>query len=398
MDEPRQPGGDRHQLDPAGERALDARLRAARPIVDADLLDPRAPVAVALMERAKALAAEHSSAAPPDVTVPRRARGSSRARHPVSPARRRRVAVMAIVAATVGVLAGAGGLLVTGLDVKDGRPVVHGPAPVAAAIEEVAAASEAATAGSGRATLAFERVGGTLDESGRGEVRFAGGDVEVALRYAGPDGAPGAEVLVRSVDGELYLLDGPPGSRRWVHDSGAGSAASGSSADLFRADPRTLLRTLRPEAGFEVVGVEEADGPDGQHGQEVHHLRSTTPGELATLNLGLGPIDARDVEQIDLWVGDDDVVQRLDLVLVAEQEFLELDGDEETYLGPEAPCQGETSVRVTEDDGSVSCRSLDDSRARTEQVTTRYSIRFHDLGTPVTITAPADAIDIEAVG
>jgi hypothetical protein len=376
---------------------LDARLRAARPVVDADLLDPTAPVAVALLERAKARTAEPADAEPRVGALAHCGRWPSRGRHPLLPARRRRVAV---VAAAVVTLAGAGGLLVTGLGVEDGRPVVRGPAPAAAAIEEMVAASEEATAGSGRATLDFERVGGGLDESGQGEVRFAGDDVAVALSYAAPDGAPRAEVLLRSVDGESYLLDGPPGNRRWVHDTGARSAATGSSADLFRADPRTLLRTLRPEAGFEVVGVEEADDADGRPGQEVRHLRSTTPGEMAGLNLGLGSIDAQDVEQIDLWVGGGNVVQRLDLVLVEEVEHVELSGEEETYLGPEVPCQGGDEARVTviEDDGSTSCRLLDRSRARTEQVTTRYSVHFHDLGAPITITPPADAIDVEAVG
>ncbi|HVF74054.1 MAG TPA: hypothetical protein VM938_03315 [Acidimicrobiales bacterium] len=277
------------------------------------------------------------------------------------------------VAAAAAVLAGA--VLAGQLDVGKDGVKVSGPPPVAADIARIASTSSAALTSSGRALVDFHMAQGTMAEQRlTGTVSFAGDDVEMVLTFA-PDGrGPGFEARNRTVDGQFYLYD----AGRWVRDT---NATGTQGRDLFSADPRTLLGALHAGAGFEVVGTETVDGV------ELRHLRATRVDQLPTLNLSMGPMDPKEVRSLEVWVGADDVVRRLDIGTVQ----LSTTSTEPPPTVVVRDADGKSRVKM----GPV---PADWPGAVTKEVRSTYSLRFTDIGAAITITAPKGAVDVAGQG
>lgn len=341
---------------PAPDRLLDD-LRTARPPLTEDACSPASPAASALFAR---LVRE------PDAPVHDRPRRRAR----------RLVAVPAIAAAALAAV-----LLVNGITVDRTGVSVTPPPPAAADIERIAATSATALRSSGRALVDFHLAQGTITEQRiTGTVAFSGDDVEMVLQFAPVAGrGSGFEARNRTVDGQFYLYDGPPDARRWYRDL---NASATRASDVFSADPRSLLAALHPGVAFEQVGTEQLDGAD------LRRLRATRIERLPELNLSLGPIDPTHVKGLDIWVGSDDIVRRLDLTLVQV----------ETRSGP-----GRTEVVV---DGDGKQRKVfvpadpgpGGQKGEDVEIRSSASIRFTDIGAPVVITAPAGAVDVRGQG
>jgi hypothetical protein len=313
--------------DPLAEDPLLAELRAARPEAPADLLDPGAPANAALLQ---AIVGE--------IDEPHRPRW-----------RRARPRIVAVAAAAA---------LVAGFVVA--WPF-GSPEPSAADVAHRAAVASASALDSGRATVTVTTETTTEGEApvpvpdpdsayrDTYEYRFAGDDVAVAMVLGDGSGYPGER---RIVDGEMYWHAGPDPSTPWFHRVDGGPARSD-----WTGDPRSLLATLESRAGFELVDDDTADG---------RHLRSTTPGNFAPRELGLGQaLDGAGevLTSLDVWVDGDGVVRRIDLGGSARFESM--------MSTPGHPDQLQSIVQ-----------------------TTAATVRFTDIGVPNTIEAPATSCDV----
>lgn len=229
----------------------------------------------------------------------------------------------------------------------------------------VSARSEEAMARSGRARISYLSNEGSVAEMRvEGLIEFAGKDVAMRLKFAGVEGRPGFMAENRTVDGEFYLLDGVPGQQQWIRDVGA---TTGS--DPFSIDPRNLLRVLDPSADFETVGV----------ARDVRHLRARSLDDIPEMNLGLGLSSDAEVTNLELWVGPDDIVQRLDF----DYDITE-DMGGPMYLKDESG----NRKRFVPPSGTPESRTYSSS----------YSVVFFDVGTDITIEAPAGAVDVAGQG
>jgi hypothetical protein len=288
------------------------------------------------------------------------------------PGRTRRIARYA--AAPVAAAALIAGLIAVSLPDTSPRTEPRqaaGPAkPVAVDMQRIAATSAAALH-SGKARVDIvSGIGSPMEQRISGLVLFSGDDLEMQLHFGPVAGrGDGFDAENRTVGGEFYLLDGPPNAKRWYHDTNAGG---GKGTDLFTADPRSLLATLGPVAGFTVVDT--ADG--------LRHLRATRLDQLPSLNLTMGPIDPREIELLDVWVGADDVVRKL------ETRLLHI---ERTESGP---------LLVKDGKGRVVRQvvPVDANQATTTETRTSYAIEFTEYGSPVEITPPAHAVDTAGKG
>jgi len=326
--------------------------------------------------------------------------------------------------------AAAVGLVAVGVGVVG----VDGPTPAAASIEDIVAATDAATRASGRATITYTDTwldGSQLTASG--DAAFAGDDVDLVFRDGElPDPLPtvddntivepgmeppevvASELRERVTAGDRYVSRVPLGDdAEWHTDNAAdiglgqgpgrlplgrspifGTLYGGSTDGWFDVDPRRLLEVLDPAADFTVVGEEEMDG------RTVTHLRASDPDALSDLDLdlGLGSLGKADVvEALDLWVDTDDVVHRIDVATTwnaRSPEFLFSDIGA-SYNEPGSPCPAgyrpltpaeEAEWSIGPVGATTPCLKVEDAIP----VEGSYSVRFNDLGTPVTITAPAD--------
>lgn len=334
-----------HDLDP-----VLAELRAARPDVDPTHTDAASPAAAALRTRIV-----QSSDPEGDVlALPRRPH-----------ARRTRwlaAAAAAVVVALVAVGAG-----VVGID---------GPQPASASIEDIAAATDQAARGSGKATITYEETwpdGRQVSTSG--EATFFGDDLDLTFRDEETlDGVP-FEYRQRVVDGEHYF------SSVQLGEDPMWGVSNGSPTDQnwFDIDPRLLFQMLEDEAGFTVVGEEELDG------RPVTHLRATNPDAVAGVNLGQASLgEAESLDALDLWV-DDDVVYRLDVALTRDAAADKIVFAEEGGTCPAGSTPTDFPI-IRGEEGSTPCL-VDVDPVWVEGA---YSVRFHDLGVPVTIEPPAN--------
>jgi hypothetical protein len=251
--------------------------------------------------------------------------------------------------------------------------VVTQTGPRTVDIALVAARSQDALRGTGRALVdSVNGRGLEWEQRARTSVAFDGDDLEMVMEYAGEQGRPGFTAHNRTVGGEFYLLDGPPGRQRWIHDT---NASGTRGADLFSLDPRTLCELLSESAEFEVV--DEQDG--------VKHIRATSVDHVPPLSFGEGPsgAEAEDVTRLELWIGPDDVVQRIDL---------DLERTETTR-------QGGKTILVPRSDGTMH-KMVDPNTGEMVTTTHRssYSVRFFDVGDPVQIVVPADAVPVAGQG
>ena len=245
------------------------------------------------------------------------------------------------------------------------------PAPPAAADVRQIATSSAAALRSGRALLTYVGSAGEVTEQRvTGTIAFAGDDLEMVMQFAPVAGrGSGFEAQNRTVDGTFYLYDGPPDARRWYRDT----ASTSRGTELFTVDPRSLLELLHPAVAFEVVepGV-------------VRHLRATRLDAMPSLNLSLGPLDPAHVRALDIWVGRDDVVRRLELRL------LQVETVAQPPIGITKTPDGKVEQTVRADATEL--------ETVTREVRSSYSIAFTDVGAPVSIVAPAGAVDVHAQG
>lgn len=348
--------------------ALD-RLRAARPELDDALLSPHTPGAQALMEEIVSMEASPAR--------------SSRTRKPLLVAAGATAAAIAIGVAAV---ATTGATHPSPRAGSTPKPQTTGRVAQLVNIRTIAARSNTALGASGRAQIRFDDPSGY--QSGTTDLTFSGSNVAMTIHFAGEAGRPGFDSQNMTVDGEFYLYTpGPDNVSRWYHDTNAG----GSS--VFDSDPRTLLATLAPEAGFVEVGTDTVDGV------EVTHLRATALDALPSLNLSLGPIDAREMKTLDLWVGTDDVVRRLDLTTERHEQDL----DPKTAPKLEKHADGTIAIigpdgRRTVVQASDLQKALEGYPKITRTFSSNYSVHFSDIGVPITIAAPAGAVDIAAEG
>jgi hypothetical protein len=333
-------------------------LRRARP---ADLPDevasPHQPAAQAMLEeilkvpttRSHEGDAEHGVAddAPPTRRVRRR---------------RRQLVVLGAAAVAVAVVASA-------------KLVVSDPAPpsAAATIDAALATSSQALAQSGRVDItkriSYETDPVVIDQT-EGWA-FSGDDLSLTLdgqetqRVVGGrmySYQPVSECRVEAtVHGDVFVYGAPDGAepvwQRRTDDLPFAVATDGvgtpAPTDL---DPQVLLDQLA--AGeFEDLGDEDVDGGSARH------LRAVAPAQIPVQDLGLGrlvPDAATAVESMEVWV-DDDLVRRIDLALSGELAFPD----------PGAP-----------------------GGSRIEGFSYSSTVEFSDLGEPITIEAPEDAVEV----
>jgi hypothetical protein len=254
----------------------------------------------------------------------------------VPPDRRapRRSRPLALAAAALVAVAAVGGALA----VRSSEP------SGATTIDAALAASSSALDRSGRAEFRYRLEGDESEGGDRVNVdrwAFSGDDLQVEMPVIGGERQPEPYPVNRRVEGEDYagFRTGRSSGLTWHHD------VNGDRLSAFGADPRTLLDDLRGASPFEEVGTERVDGV------ETTRLRATEPRELPNLEID-GNDTAGNATALDVWVDGDGLVRRLDVTL--EGRF----GDSVEHI----------------------------------------SIRFYDIGEPVTIEAPAHATPIDPAG
>jgi hypothetical protein len=270
-------------------------------------------------------------------------------RAPRSPREVRRLlpkaAAVAAVAATVG------GLVVV-------SPFGSTEPSAAAVVRDAAAASPEALA-SGRAVLTVEYEG----HQDTYEYAFAGDDVSVEIGLGSTSGNPYPGER-RIVDGELYWHVGGDPATPWFHQTGGVESRSD-----FGGDPRWLLASLAPNAGFEIVGDDTVDG------EAVTRLRATTPENVdaGELSLAEATMSNGTVTDLEVWIDSDDVLRRIDLTMTQTFDLM-------TGTAPGQPGDGPVDV------GTVEPESV------TQVITA--SVRFIDIGVPDTIEVPQNVRDV----
>lgn len=282
-----------------------------------------------------------------------------------------------------GVLSAAAAILVAIVAVNtvgvDHGHVVVRQQPAAADVAAIARASASAFS-SGRADMTFDaRSGRAGEERGTAQIAFTGKNLDVAMHFDGTNGRPGFDTRNITVDGQFYLFD-----QHWIHDT----TGSPTGNDIFDLDPRALLDVLRPAAGF--VVVDTATTPAG----EVRHLRATHLGALPSLHMVLGPVDGRDITSLDLWVGADDTVQRL--AVTAKH-------TEDTH-----PCFVQDGIKQCVKDGDrlekvngtvrIIPGPANAPAVKPTVTTASFTVRFTDIGAPISITAPVGAVTVQGKG
>ncbi|HEX2053067.1 MAG TPA: hypothetical protein VHJ78_04980 [Actinomycetota bacterium] len=254
---------------------------------------------------------------------------------------------------------------------SDSRPATEAPSSEEA-ILTIASESQTALTLSGKAEIVFSQEGGGVtDTSGVTHLSFSGDDVDMVIEFAGREGRPGFQAHSRVVDGDFYLLDGPPGRQIWIRDTNAGAMRA---SDMFSFDPRTLLSALRPQVGFQQM-------PDPEAG--LRHFRAVSPEGLSVVNLSEGPIDPKTIKSLDVWAGSDDIVQRMEVMTERK----------------ETRRPGARTAIVEENWQQRKIIAPDDTTPEvTATIRSTYSIKFSDVGEPLDITAPPGAVDVAGQG
>jgi hypothetical protein len=174
------------------------------------------------------------------------------------------------------------------------------------------------------------------------------------------------------VNGQFYLQDG----QRWVEDTNASNMAG---TDVFNVDPRNFLDGVAQAAQFEEVGEETVSGV------RTRHLRATRLDDIPDFNLGLGPKGETELSAFELWVDDDDVVRGL---LVKTSQRLE------TF-----PNAARAELRKNAD-GTYTKFVPEGQMGEPVyvQMRTSYKVDFTDIGAPIDIKPPADAVPVAGKG
>jgi hypothetical protein len=139
-----------------------------------------------------------------------------------------------------------------------------------------------------------------------------------------------------------------------------------------------MLELLQPRANFEPVGEEDIDG------RHVRHLRARTPQAMSKIVFGGDLSLEPDLGKLDVWVGDDNVLYRLDW------ERTQVGSHRAFLVDEDAPCPP-GSERLEEDpieppviEGRK--QKICDDLATVVRTKESFSVRFHDLGAPVTFS------------
>jgi hypothetical protein len=228
----------------------------------------------------------------------------------------------------------------------------------AEAVEAAITRSSSLLAESGRAQLTdhWEWDSGVV-EDGDAMWEFSGDDSSATFTTGTVNGldkmcmndhpsCPDEKVINRHVDGKYYLY-GPDGPGRfgWFRLVDIESHPHG-----LGLNPSTLLDELQPAGGFEEVGREDVDGIP------TTRLRAKDPEETPVPDLR-DSVPGDTVTSLEVWIDGDGLVRRLDIAT--------------TQTGPGDPDDTLSLVSYT------------------------MSIRFFDLGAPITIEAPTE---FEVVG
>jgi hypothetical protein len=308
-----------------------------------EVVSPHAPAPEALLEEILSMQtidpAQTAAAVPDDSDVPY-ARHRRRSRRAVTVAGAAAAAVAAVVAASV---------------------VLRPADPSAASTVDAAIAQSLESLDvSGRAEVTMHEV--FVDEQGNqafvqesGDIwEYSGDDSSVTLttyRINGIDAIPSdVDPINRRIDGEFYCYCvAPDGAYYWYHDPGLRG-----NDDALRANPATLLDQLRPAGDFEPVGTGLVDGA------ETTRFRASRPADTPAHVLRESWGQLGQVTDLEVWVDDDGLVRRVDIAFADDQP-------------PRPP-----------DTVNVSSATI--------------SVRFFDVGEPMTIESPTDPIELSGEG
>ncbi|MGH9100086.1 MAG: hypothetical protein ACRDV8_07640 [Acidimicrobiales bacterium] len=291
------------------------------------------------------------------------------------------------VAASVMALAGAGSAWAI---TAGSRPPAAGHGERAAAAPKVvltAAELHAITARSGAAasTSGTAEVAETSSENGAPQggydvaVTFSGRNVDEKVTSVPepPGSAPSFTTDDRLVAGQFYIYTPGPGDvLEWLHDTNSANDV----ASMQFPDPRTLFDAISPKAQFAAVGTTTMQG------KTVTELVAGDPSAIDPA--ALGNLAAGDnLTSFELWVGSDDVVQRialstsltsqvckvLPLTQAKRRDLLQRVGETATLPDGEGDCGPTTTL-------------------------THFVVSFADLGVPQSVTAPQHAVDFTGKG
>lgn len=341
--------------DPEDINKVVALLRQARPNLPEEVVSPRNPVAMAL--RQEILSME------PDVTPLHDIDKTSISARILRRSRQYWKSGVAVAAALALI-----GTLVAYQGNNDSESGGSAAGPenskiVLSDIRTIAARSQEALSGTGRATIDF--VDGLLSKKGTTKIAFSGEDFEATTVFDEAEYPPLFTARYKAAHGTVFvqdeLLDREFDALAYAegYDLGQLSAPEVYFLGTFRGDmvvswvfpsplehtqgpdQRALLSVLSPAAELVTVGTETIAG------EATTHLRATKPGALPSVSFGLRPIDGKSIVSLDLWVGGDDVIRRIDI-------------------------------------------ATEESAAK---IRSSYSVRYFDISEPVVITASDDLIN-----
>ena len=187
---------------------------------------------------------------------------------------------------------------------------------------------------------------------------MADGDVNIGIPFQPPAGGAMDFVDNRYVVGEWYFrIPEPDGDgMQWSYDPNDTPIFVGVSP----ADPRELYERLAPSSGF------EADGTDFVLGVETVRLVATTPEAIDPLMVQYQPF-IESVVSLELWIDSNGIVRRIDV----------------TAVMPPVLTMGTDGVAGTAEESGASAT---------------VSVEFYDIGEPITVDVPRDAIEIDGQG
>lgn len=241
-------------------------------------------------------------------------------------------AAAAIVTAQVGGSAGRPTTTVgAGHGAKHHQPGTKPAMLTAATVERIVRESQVAMAKAGHVWLSYSNVtGGFHNGSGTLDLTFSGDNYNAVSQQPGA-----APFTSRVVDGQVYTYGDPAPGRplQWYH------SINEHDGGQTMPDPRKLLTSIAPTAGFESLGWQDING------MRLQHLRATNVSGLSTalltLNNGFNPVSA-----LDVWANARGVIIQLAVT-----------------------CKGTTHQDLTDVE--------------------TFSIRFLDIGEPESVMTPA---------
>ena len=195
--------------------------------------------------------------------------------------------------------AAAAGLILAATGVNPGRVPPRHAKLTASMVRHVATATKTAMASSGHVVIAYSDVAnGVLNGSGTLDITFSGRNFNsVSLQ-------PGAKAFTeRVVGGQIYTFgDPPPGGRlQWYH-----SVNETSQGQEPVPDPRALLYSLRPGAGFVTAGWQLFGG------MRLEHLRATDLRDLPASILALGmKLPTYGLASLNVWIDGQGIVRQM---------------------------------------------------------------------------------------